>query len=184
MNESNQQLRDKIREAVEKGGPSAAFDALSALGVAVEKDPEAGVGIRMRSGAGTPDGFTTTMYAAAPERPAGWPADIPFLPNVGGSMTLFDQPGRGFSVQWWKVPDPSAASQLILNECVAAGWRRNDAPVATSPVSLPGMQTIVLERGEVTRIVSSLPVTGIGLVQLLESRPGEGRSMAPAPPGP
>ena len=184
MNESSRDLQDEMREAMERGGPTAAFDALAGMGVAVEKEPEPGVGMRMRSGAGTEDGFTTTMYAPASERPAGWPVDIPFLPNVGGSLTLFDQPGRGFSIQWWKVPDPPAAAELILDQCLAAGWHRQDASAGTPPISLPGMQTVALERASVTRVLMSLGVKGFGFVQLLENRPGEGRATGPTPPRP
>jgi len=165
-----------------KGGPTAAFDALGGMGVAVEKEPEPGVDIRMRSRAGTEDGFTTTLYAPASERPAGWSADIPFLPNVGGSLTVFDQPGRGFSIQWGKVADPSLAAQLILDQCFAAGWRRQDASAGTPAMSLPGMQMVALERDAMTRVLMSLGVKEVGFVQLLESRSGESR--APGPTGP
>jgi hypothetical protein len=184
VNESGRDLQDMMREAMAKGGPAAALDVLAGMGVAVEKEPEPGMGMRMRSGAGTEDGFTTTMYAAAAERPAGWPADIPFLADTGGSLTLFDQPGRGFSVQWWKVPDPSVATQLILDQCLAAGWRRPDATAGTPCISLPGMQTVALERDSVTRVLMSLGVKGFGFVQLVESRPGESRATGPTPARP
>jgi hypothetical protein len=183
MNESSRQLQEKMREAVQKGGPGAVLDVLSGMGVAIEREPEAGVGLRMRSGAGTADGFTTTMYAAASERPAGWPADIPFLPDVGGSLTLFEQPGRGFSLQWWKVPDPAAAARLLVDQCLAAGWRPQDAPAVMLPMGLPGTHTVVLARDDVTRTLSSLAIKDVGFVQLLESRPSRSGRPAPTPPG-
>jgi hypothetical protein len=182
MNESNRQLQEKVREAMAKGGPAAVLEVLSGMGAAIEKEPGAGVGMRMRSGTGTGDGFTTTMYEGASERPAGWPADIPFLPNVAASLTLFEQPGRGCSVQWWKVPDASAA-QLLIDQCLAAGWHRQVAPAAMPPIGLPGMQTVILERDGVTRILFSLAVKDVGFVQLLESRPGPSGGMGPTPPG-
>jgi hypothetical protein len=75
VNASGRELQERMREAVAKGGATAALDALAGMGVAVEKEPEPGVGMRTRSGAGTEDAFTTTTYADAAERPAGWPAD-------------------------------------------------------------------------------------------------------------
>lgn len=182
MDEASRELRDRLREAVEKGGPAAAFDVLSGLGFGIEKEPEPGVGMRMRFGTGTEDAFTTTMYSPAAERPAGWPADVPFLPDVGGSLTLFDRIGRGFSIQWFKVPDPSVAVELILNECLATGWRRQDTAEPPAPSSLPGMQTVVLERDEVQRTVSSVAVRDFGMVQLLERHSGESCGVRPTPP--
>ena len=183
MDESNRQLRDKLREAVATGGPAAALDVLSGMGFAIEKEPEPGVGMRMRFGAATEDAFSTTMYAPTSERPAGWGPEIPFLPDVGGSLTLFDRPGRGFSVQWFKVPDPSAAMQQILNECLAAGWQRQDASEPAAPSSLPGTQTVVLERDEVQRTLTSVALKEVGMLQLLERHGGERCAVRPTPPG-
>jgi len=184
MDESDRELRDRLRQAVEKGGPAAALDVLSGMGFAIEKEPEPGVGMRMRFGAGTEDAFTTTMYSGASERPAGWPAEVPFLPDVGGSLTLFDRPGRGFSVQWFRVPDPSVAVQRILSECLATGWQRRDASEPPAPSSPPGTQTVVLERDEALRTLSSVVVRDFGMVQLLERGPGESCAIRPTPPGP
>jgi hypothetical protein len=153
------------------------------MGVGIAKEPEPGVGMRMRFGTGTEDGFTTTMYSPAAEPPTGWPAEVPFLPDVGGSLTLFDRPGRGFSVQWFRVPDSAVAVQRILNECLASGWRRRDASELPAPSSLPGMQTVVLERDEVQRTLSSVAVKDFGMVQLLERHSGESCAVRPTPPG-
>jgi hypothetical protein len=182
VNDPDEHLADKLREAVSKGGAAAGFELLSKAGFAVEKEPEPGVGMRTRFGTGTEDGFTSTLYTATPERPSGWPADIPFLPGIPGSLTLFDRPGRGFSVQWWKVPDPSAAAQLVISECLAAGWRRREGPEAMPTPGLPGLQTIVLERDEAERHLSSASLKAFGFVQLTERRPGESCAVPPAPP--
>lgn len=184
MSEPDEQFRARLREAVEKGGPSAGLELMKEIGFAIEKEPEAGVGLRMRFGAGTGDAFTTTMYTTTAARPAGWPPEVPFLPDVPGSLTLFDEPGRGFTVQWWKVTDPAAAAQRILDDSLAEGWRRQDAPEPAPPSGFPGMQTVVLERHEMKRIVSSATLPAFGFVQLLERRPGESGDIAPpAPPG-
>lgn len=180
MPESHRERQERMRQAVENGGPAAVLDALSGMGAAVERQPEAGVGLRVRSGAGTADGFTTTMYQAAAERPAGWPAAVPFLPHVGGSLTLFDQPGHGFSVQWWKVPDPSAAAQVLIDQCLAAGWREPAGPSAMPPMGLPGTRTVVLEREDARRTLSSLAIKDVGFVQVLESRRGPSERPAPS----
>jgi hypothetical protein len=177
--EWDEHLADKLREAVAKGGAAAGFDLLSKIGFAVEKEPEAGVGMRTRFGTGTEDGFTSTLYTAMPERPSGWPAEVPFVPGVSGSLTLFDRPGRGFSVQWWKVPDPSAAAQLILSECLAAGWRLREG---SEVMPMPGLQTIVLERDETERHLSSASLKAFGFVQLTERRPGESCAIPPTRP--
>ena len=171
MEDSNQELRDKLQQAARQGG-SAVLDVLSGMGMAIEKEPEPGVDIRMRYGSGTDEAFTTTMYSPAPKRPAGWPASVPFLPDVAGSVTLFDRPGRGVSVQWFKVPDPSLAVRIVLDECLATGWRLQPAPDAPLPAS-HGAQVVVLRQDEAERTISGVTVKGFGMVQVLERASGE-----------
>jgi len=183
MEESRDELRERLRAAA-KGGPDAVLEAIAGMGMAVEKDPEPGVGVRMRFGAGTDDAFTSTMYLASAERPRGWPAEVPFLPDVGGSLTLFDRPDRGFSVQWFKVPDAAAAVRRIVDECRAAGWRESEEPAATGAPAVPGSTTIVLEQGDVRRLVTSVVTKEMVMMQLVERRPGESCAIGPRPPGP
>lgn len=183
MDGSREELRERLRAAA-KGGPDAVLDALAGMGMAVEKDPQPGVGVRMRFGAGTDDAFTSTMYLPSSERPRGWPAEVPFLPDVGGSLTLFERAGRGFSVQWFKVPDAPAAATRIVTECRAAGWRESDDPAASDAPAVPGSTTTVLERGEVRRLVTSLVAGEMAMVQLVERRPGDSCSLDRGPAGP
>src|SRR5512135_2674875 len=68
MDESDRELREKLRAAFERGGPDAGFEFLSKLGLSVEKEPEPGVDMRMRFGAGTDDAFSTTMYPPRRDR--------------------------------------------------------------------------------------------------------------------
>ena len=179
VGDSDEQLRDRMRRAIAQGGAAGAMQVLEEMGAAVEKEPEAGVGLRVRFGAGTDDSFTLTQFAAASDRPAGWPLAVPFLPDTAGALTLFDKPGHGFSIQWWKVTNPGAAVDGILRECVAAGWRLDDANEPQIRTPLPRMQIVSLRRDEDLRVITSAKVTEFGFVQLMERRRGERRSVPP-----
>ncbi len=183
MDESDRELRERLRAAVERGGPDAGLEVLAQLGLSVEKEPEPGVGMRMRFGAGTDDAFSTTMYAPGPDRPSGWPADVPFLPGVAGSLTLFERADRGCSVQWFHVPDPSAALNDLAEQCVADGWRVQDAPDLPPPMPA-GSRVVVLGRGERQRTLMSVVAQDVGIVQLVERRPGGSCALPVTPPRP
>jgi hypothetical protein len=167
--EPDDKLHERLREAVAKAGPGAGFAVLSEPGFAIDKEPEPGVGIRMRFGTGTEDGFTTTMYNPSPERPRGWPGEIPFLADLGGSLTLFERPGRGFSVQWFEVPDTKAALSDLLGQSVAEGWRVVETPPSPPlPPHLVRGQYLLFERGKLTRTVTCVVAKGLGMIQLVE----------------
>lgn len=168
MIEPDDKLHERLREAVAKGGPDAGFAVLAEAGFAIDKEPEPGVGMRMRFGTGTEDGFTTTMYDPSPERPRGWPGEIPFLAGIGGSLTLFESPGRGLSVQWFKVPDTTAALKDLLDQSVAEGWRVVDTPPSPLPPHMVRGQYMRFERGRLKRTVTSVVAKDLGMVQLVE----------------
>lgn len=168
MDDQARQFERAMLEAVTKGGPAAAFEQLSRMGVAVDQAPEPGVGARMRSGAGTEDAFTMTQYLAAADRPHDWPADVPFLPDAVAAVTRFDRPGRGLAVQWWNVRDPAAAAALILRESLAGGWSERHDPAPPDLSALAGLRLTLLERGRVTRMVMAAALKETGLVALME----------------
>jgi hypothetical protein len=182
VNEPEEKLQERLREAIAKGGPDPGLGVLREAGFAIDKEPEAGVGMRMRLGAGTDDGFTTTVYNPSPEPPPGWPAEVPFLAGVGGSLTLFDLPGRGFSVQWFKVPDPGAALKHLLDQSVAAGWHVVDTPASPLPPHMVLGQHVLLERNSVQRTLMSVLAKDFGMIQLVEHRAGSAGGIEPAPP--
>ena len=183
MNESDDKLQQRLREAIAKGGVDAGFGVLQEAGFGIDREPEPGGGMRVRLGDGTADAFTTTMYNPSPERPAGWPAEVPFLAGVGGSLTLFDQPGRGFSVQWFKVPDTKAALKHLEDQCVATGWRVVDTPASPLPPHMALGQHVLLERDDVQRTLMSVAAMDVGMIQLVEHGAGNVRGAEPAPPG-
>ncbi len=183
MTEPDDQLQERLREAVARGGPDAGLAVLAEAGFSIEKDPEPGVGMRMRFGAGTEDGFTTTMYAPSPERPLGWPREVPFLAGVGGSLTLFHRPGRGFSVQWFKVPDPAAGLKELVDQSAAEGWRVVATPTASLPPHMVLGEHVLLERGELQRTLMSVAAKDLGMIQLVERGETQRRAAQPAQPG-
>ncbi len=184
MIEPDDDLGARLRAAVAKGGPDAGFAVLAEAGFAIDKEPEPGVGMRMRFGAGTEDAFTTTMYTASADRPRGWPGDIPFLPGVGGSLTLFDRPGHGFSVQWFKVPDVAAALKDLVDQSVVEGWRVVDTPRSPLPPHMVLGEHVLLERGELQRTVMSVVAKDLGMIQVVERGVKRGQGVEPTPPGP
>lgn len=172
MDARDSELQDKALEAAKKGDVAGVLALVSEMGAAVETAPEAGVKLRMRAGSGTDDGCVTTGYEASAERPAGWPADVPFLANTQASLTLFDKPGRRVAVQWWKVEDPARAAQAVVQESLAAGWQETSAP--SLPGVLAGLRIALLERDGVERTVLSAAIKDFGLVSLTEGRKREG----------
>jgi len=182
VKEPDEALQERFREAIVKGGPDAGFGVLREAGFAIDKEPEPGVGMRMRLGAGTDDAFTTTMYQPSSERPASWPADVPFLPGVGGSLTLFDLPGRGFSVQWFRVPDESAALQDLVDQSVGTGWHVVDTPASPLPPHMVLGRHILLERNSVQRTLMSVVAKEMSMIQLVEHGAGNARRADPTRP--
>jgi hypothetical protein len=107
--------------------------------VRVRYDPEPGVDRRVHVAEGA-EGMTMTSFGAAAERPASYPADLPYLPGLKASVNgRSDAPDSTRGVTWWSVPDMDRALAELRAQSAAAGWTEEDAGI---PVPLPGIQMI------------------------------------------
>jgi hypothetical protein len=105
----------------------------------------------------------TTYYSACENRPAGYPAVLPFVPQLDVSVTVA-QGGmiHGPSAQWWGVPNPPALFDKLLRSSLADGWiplDDEDAPAIAAQVSN-------LHRAGRTRTIVAAIVGTTGLVTL------------------
>lgn len=88
-----------------------------------ERAPAPGVVSRLTvhaaDGTGRP---VVTEWAPSAERPAGYPASLPFVPGraVGVSVLGSDD---DVAVSWEDVADPAALAAELHRACLADGWR-------------------------------------------------------------
>ncbi|HEX6037591.1 hypothetical protein [Longimicrobium sp.] len=105
--------------------------------VRVQFNPEPGVDQRVHIAEGA-EGMTMTTFEAAEDRPASYPADLPFLPGLKASVhARADEPDRNRAVMWWSLPDLDDALTRIRAQCDAAGWVEDE-----STEFLPGLRMI------------------------------------------
>ncbi len=86
----------------------------------VEKVAGPGAGMRFE-GFG---GLTGRSYAAAPERPPDYPAELPFVPDT--PVLVQQLPGMTL-LFWSEVADPLGARATIEKQLVQSGWTRGES---------------------------------------------------------
>lgn len=70
-------------------------------------------------GGGARHSVSVQEYPAAPGRPHGYPAPLPFLENCAATVNTLDQ-----AVTWYRPADPTQAFESVSHQCVADGWTR------------------------------------------------------------
>ncbi|NIM50064.1 MAG: hypothetical protein GTN62_06975 [Gemmatimonadales bacterium] len=137
-----------VMEAADQGGEVTAPDG-SRLRIA--KHPEPGVELRVEPSSGDPAGLNMTLWEPAGERPDGYPADAPFIPDVAVYVTSWTYEGESLSqVQWQDVDDAAVLMQQVIEKSLAEGWSRVPSP-EISPIA--PLQMVQLERGGQKRIL-------------------------------
>lgn len=127
-------------------------------------DPEHGVDMRLEA-VEAPDEARYTTYHAVDERPASYPAELPFLPRARASVS-----GRtgNAAVQWWNVPDVEGALAELRAQGAAGGWTEG---AETGLDVLPGFRMLGFERADGLRRMVQVASTGNGtMIQLLHAR--------------
>lgn len=160
-----QALRDAMMDP-ERRDQDLTVDGVN---VRVRYDPEPGVEQRVHVAQGA-KAMTTTNFAAAVERPASYPADLPYLPGLKASLNGVDRPDATPAVTWWSVPDMDGALAELRAQSAAAGWTEED-PIVPAP--LPGIRMIGLRHpdGRSRRVQAT--VAGQMSVITLYDEPGE-----------
>lgn len=109
-------------------------------------------------------------YPAAPSRPPGYPAPLPFVADCRAVVNTLDQ-----SISWTDPPDVEAAVERVIGECLGDGWSRVAAALPTvGDASVSGDVLCVLTKEGVRR---TLVLDGQGdqpRLVLQEKRPPKG----------
>ncbi len=117
---------------------------------------------------GVPGGARITQHAPAAERPAGYPAEIPFLPGL--PVAVSESPRWA---GWFATPDVEAALRALVEASALAGWTPGPAvPLPGTPV---GTSVVGLRRGAELRVLTAAAVGRGGVVTLADT--------AGSPPG-
>ena len=88
--------------------------------VRLERGSDGAVDILDDSGG---SGIRGKRYPASSERPSGYPADLPFLPNRPSSLILL--PGKRRRIlSWSAVEGPSEAVAALDSAVLDVGWQR------------------------------------------------------------
>jgi hypothetical protein len=107
-------------------------------------------------GGGARHSVSVQEYPAAPGRPHGYPAPLPFLENCAATVNTLDR-----AVTWHEPVDPLLAFDSVSHQCVADGWVRL-ADEGTSRV---------FRKEDVERILRREDDSGQPRVVLAERRP-------------
>lgn len=107
----------------------------------------------------------STLYAASPRRPAGYPEDLPFIPDMLLSVGQDERPGRPPSLQLYQISDVDAMVAELLSQSIEAGWQRIDAP----PQPLMG-RAEQLVRESHRRVILAMSQESGGMIWLMHMR--------------
>jgi hypothetical protein len=117
----NPELFKRMQEAAERfrSGESDFEEILTPIGPAhLVRDPNDPRGFRIDfAGGSSTHTVPTQEYPAAPRRPPGYPAPLPFLENCTAIVSATEQ-----SVTWVNPDDPEAAFARLLEEMTEDGW--------------------------------------------------------------
>ncbi len=161
--EESQRQAERMQAEVQRfvaGGEESTSVRLpdgSAMTVAKLAGPNAGMRFEGPGG-----GLSGRSYPAAAERPADYPAELPFVADV---PVLVQQLGPdGMTLLFWMdAPDPLAVRASIEKQLAHAGWVRGES----QEVPLADATVTSYRKGEVERTLMG----GGKLMMLMEKRP-------------
>lgn len=80
------------------------------------------------------DGSTITrVWPSADQRPAEYPAGLPFLPHTTTCTSVNDGPNHLRMAQWWSVFDGESAFARLVAETLGEGWEEHAVPAQDTP---------------------------------------------------
>jgi hypothetical protein len=79
-------------------------------------------------------------WPAAEQRPPGYPAALPFVPNAPVSI---EETGGEIVMKWLAVARPADVVQHLIGACATSGWRRIDAAAAGARFRIDGTERII-----------------------------------------
>jgi hypothetical protein len=71
----------------------------------------------------------STLFAPAAERPASYPADLPFLSHTLTNLVEFESSARPPMLQFYHLTDLSGAIDSLLSQSKQRGWIHDSPPI-------------------------------------------------------
>ena len=128
----------------------------------VADDKPGSRGIYVSNSDGT--GWQMRVYQPAAERPDGYPAEMPFIPNTNMSLT---HGSEGNVMAVWETSDAESMFEQLSTEASSLGWAvQPDNPMFAH---LPGgLRMRELKQGERTRFIMRMVAKGQGVVAVFD----------------
>jgi hypothetical protein len=134
----------------------------------VEVDPAPGIRRRIRPVEGEYGGIELINWAPALQRPDGFPAESPFLPDVP-ILTMKRLGAPPMEMTWFRFnSSPNEAAARLLAEGQAVGWE--EVPL-TSELQSILKRARLQNRGPLSRLIFEPPVSGQGTAVLVLDMP-------------
>ena len=159
-----------FRDAFPEGDRTDRSVSLEGVELGLTYDPQPGVELRIEGTDPQDPGepaAVVTGYAAAAERPASYPPELPYVAGLKVSTMISPDGGSaGATATWWKVSQPDAVLADILAQSAAAGWTESTEPDPPLP---PGIRMISLHRGGERRVVHVASAGENAMIMLLDN---------------
>lgn len=157
-------------------------DQSAPAGVRIEtpneaNEPQAVVlpGLRERRGVPKPgadlDNFRSQPFGSSPEREPNYPADLPFLENCAGSISVrLSEAGEvvARNVAWIRPVDPLSALTEIKAQLGDAGWREGESTQSSSYMGQTLSSTF--QKGKMLRTVALMAFGDVRQIMLFEKQ--------------
>ena len=129
----------------------------------VADDKPGSRGIYVSNADGT--GWQMRVYQPAAERPEGYPAEMPFIPNSNMSVT---HGSEGNVMAVWETNDAEPLFEQLSSEASSLGWAvQPDNPMFAH---LPGgLRMRELKQGERSRFIMRMTAKGQGVVAVFDA---------------
>jgi len=132
----------------------------------VIKAPEPGVKARIELAAGGSGSQVTVLWEATEARPAGYPNELPFIPNAGARILTIVRDGLPRTqVQWFGVADLESVVQRLVADSLSEGWQHTGGQLRSPEPA----RVITLERGTEERTITVRAVPGLGMISLVDA---------------
>lgn len=110
------------------------------------------------------------VFAASTDRPDGYPAGLPFVPNAEVGVEGIAE-GDVVVLKWLRVERPLEMLQQLIGASVKDGWTlHDDEPPATGDTG--SIRRLCFMRGERQRVIEAVQAGEFSFVTLTD-RPGQ-----------
>lgn len=113
--------------------------------------------------------FRARAYGPLPERPSGYPADLPFIAGCPVSISVVvkaDGSEEARNAAWMKPPDPESTLDAIREQLRATGWVEGEASHSSS--HLGHTRTLLFSRDGAERAVALMSFGEMSQIMLFE----------------